>query len=170
MIEQWVGTKTLKPERHWRSGPLIHVTFKVTICYISRIILAPSDHFSCTIEGTDLHEEIFTWMDQYVLGEKGPSLPLDLSPFTSFTRKGLEAIASIPFGKVSTYGELAKSMGSPQGARAVGNVGNRNPFPFVIPCHSVVGIDVSLTGFAYGLDMKKEMLRFEQETFLSISH
>lgn len=162
MIVPWVETKAIRPERQWRSGPLIHVTFKVTTSRISRIILAPANQFSCIIDGIDLHGEIFAWMDQYVQGNNGGKLPLDFTPFTPFTKKGLEAIASIPFGELSTYGELAELVGTPQGARALGNVCNRNPFPLVIPCHRVVGKDGSLTGFAYGLDMKKEMLNFEQ--------
>lgn len=73
-----------------------------------------------------------------------------------------EAISAIPYGECRSYGEIARAIGLPGAARAVGGACNRNPVPIIIPCHRVVGSDGSLTGFAGGLDNKKALLAFEQ--------
>jgi methylated-DNA-[protein]-cysteine S-methyltransferase len=67
----------------------------------------------------------------------------------------------VPFGEVTTYGQLAARVGRPRAARAVGTVMNRNPIPIVLPCHRVVGSTGSLVGYAGGLDRKEQLLRLE---------
>jgi methylated-DNA-[protein]-cysteine S-methyltransferase len=62
---------------------------------------------------------------------------------------------------VSTYGRIAKILGTPDGARTVGNVLSRNPFPIVIPCHRAIRSNGQLGGFQGGLEMKQVLLRFE---------
>lgn len=80
---------------------------------------------------------------------------------TPFTRLVYQAVAAIPAGRVATYGDIARSLGRPGAARAVGRAMATNPFPVVIPCHRVVGSDGSLTGFGGGVDMKAAMLQME---------
>ena len=87
-------------------------------------------------------------------------IPLDLSDSTPFEREVYEATKQIPFGKVATYGQIAKAIGRPNAQRAVGNALGKNPIGIVIPCHRVVGWD-SLGGFTGGLEHKKRLLRFE---------
>ncbi len=87
-------------------------------------------------------------------------IPLDLSDSTPFERDVYEATRQIPFGKVATYGQIAKAIGHPNAQRAVGNALGKNPIGIVIPCHRVVGWD-SLGGFTGGLEHKKKLLRFE---------
>lgn len=89
-------------------------------------------------------------------------LPVDLSGVPAFSRRVLEACRQIPFGAVTTYAELAKELGCPRGARAVGQALARNPVPLVIPCHRVVGASGQLTGFAGGLDWKRNLLLHEK--------
>ena len=67
----------------------------------------------------------------------------------------------IPYGQTTTYGQLAKRMGKPKGARAVGGALNRNPLGIVVPCHRVVGSDGSMVGFAGGIEVKKLLLELE---------
>jgi methylated-DNA-[protein]-cysteine S-methyltransferase len=67
----------------------------------------------------------------------------------------------IPRGRVSTYGAVAKHIGVPRGARAVGNALARNPFPIVIPCHRAIRADGSLGGYRGGLVMKRALLELE---------
>jgi len=67
----------------------------------------------------------------------------------------------VPYGLTTTYGALARQVGRPSGARAVGTVMNRNPIPIVLPCHRVVGANGALTGYAGGLDIKRHLLRLE---------
>jgi methylated-DNA-[protein]-cysteine S-methyltransferase len=70
-------------------------------------------------------------------------------------------LQKIPYGETRTYGEIARSIGKPGAARAVGMANHENPVAIVIPCHRVVGSDGSLTGYAGGLDLKKKLLEIE---------
>jgi len=82
-------------------------------------------------------------------------------PGMSFCQKVWALTARIPEGKVTTYGHIARKLGS-NGYRAVGMAMNRNPYAPAVPCHRVVGSQGSLTGFAGGLPKKKEMLAAER--------
>lgn len=70
-------------------------------------------------------------------------------------------LATIPYGETWSYGQLAKHIGEPDSARAVGAANGRNPIPIVLPCHRVIGADGSLTGFGGGLPTKAALLRLE---------
>ncbi len=86
---------------------------------------------------------------------------LDMASRPAFTRQVLTACFRIPRGTVLSYGELAVCVGSPRGARAVGQVMAANPFPIIIPCHRVIRSDGSLGGYGGGLAMKKALLSME---------
>jgi len=88
-------------------------------------------------------------------------LDIDLGLAVGFSRQVLDQLALVPYGEVTTYGELARRVEHPRAARAVGTVMNRNPIPIVLPCHRVVGASGSLTGYAGGLDRKETLLRLE---------
>jgi methylated-DNA-[protein]-cysteine S-methyltransferase len=92
---------------------------------------------------------------------KSFSVKLDIGYFSLFTRRVLRAAFRVPYGKVATYGQLARKAGSPGASRAVGQVMAKNPVPIVIPCHRVIGSDGSLTGFGGGLGLKKRLLEKE---------
>lgn len=89
------------------------------------------------------------------------TVPLDLRG-TPFQRNVWEALLAIPFGETRGYGELARKLGNPQAARAVGAAVGRNPISIIVPCHRVVGATGKLTGFAGGLDVKMRLLGLEQ--------
>src|SRR3954463_2608315 len=72
-----------------------------------------------------------------------------------------ELIAAIPYGVTRSYGDLARDLGDPALAQAVGTACGRNPLPVVVPCHRVVGADGSLVGFGGGLDRKRFLLDLE---------
>ena len=78
-----------------------------------------------------------------------------------FQRKVLLAEYGIPRGAVSTYQRIARYLGSPKGARAVGNALATNPFPIIIPCHRVIRSDRSLGGYQGGQEMKRILLEME---------
>lgn len=80
-----------------------------------------------------------------------------LLPSMTFNQKVWALTARIPRGQVTTYGAIARALGS-RGCRAVGNALNRNPYAPGVPCHRVVGADGSLTGFADGVAKKRAML------------
>ena len=88
-------------------------------------------------------------------------LAIDLRVAEGFSRRVLDELARVPYGEVTTYGELARRAEHPRAARAVGTVMNRNPIPIVLPCHRVVGSSGSLTGYAGGLERKEALLRLE---------
>lgn len=79
----------------------------------------------------------------------------------SFAELVYSVAARIPTGHVSTYGAIAKAIGRPRAARAVGQALNRNPYWPKVPCHRVVGSTGQLTGFATGLKTKRQLLRQE---------
>ncbi len=88
-------------------------------------------------------------------------LDLDLSWVTPFRREVLLETYRVPRGQVASYADIARRVGSPNAARAVGNTMRTNPIPIVIPCHRIVGSNGSLTGFGGGLDMKRRLLELE---------
>ena len=88
-------------------------------------------------------------------------LPLDLGGQTRFRVKVWEALRRIPYGRVRSYGWVARKIGKPQAARAVGAACGANPVPLLIPCHRVVAGDGSLGGFSGGLSNKKRLLKLE---------
>lgn len=88
-------------------------------------------------------------------------LPLDLDSATDFQRDVYAELVKVPHGRVTTYGELAESVGRVELARAVGQAVGANPIPIVIPCHRVVAADSRLGGFSGGLPAKAALLRLE---------
>lgn len=91
--------------------------------------------------------------------------PLDLTGYTPFSRRVLQACMGITYGQTKTYKELAELAGSPNAARAVGMVMSRNHIPLIIPCHRILGSNGSLHGFSApgGIATKKQMLTLESK-------
>ena len=86
-------------------------------------------------------------------------IPLDLEVAGSFTGRVLAWVKDVPYGSTVTYGEVARAVGSPGGARAVGGAMGRNPLPIRIPCHRVVAAD-GPGGFSGGIP-KTRLLELE---------
>lgn len=84
-----------------------------------------------------------------------------LAETMSFNERVWALTARIPRGRVTTYGAIARALGQPCAARAVGQALHRNPYAPQVPCHRVVGADGRLTGFAGGLDHKRRLLAEE---------
>ena len=72
-----------------------------------------------------------------------------------------DLLSKIPAGRVSTYGDLAKALGSPSYSRIIGRILGNNPNPVKVPCHRVVKFDGKLGGYKYGIDKKKDLLEKE---------
>lgn len=91
------------------------------------------------------------------------SVVVDLGSMTRFQQRVLKACARIEYGRTVSYAELARRVGCPAGARAVGGALGRNPVPLVIPCHRVVASDGSLGGFSaeQGVGLKRLLLDME---------
>jgi methylated-DNA-[protein]-cysteine S-methyltransferase len=105
---------------------------------------------------------------EYLAGRRTRfDLPLDLRALPEFQRRVLLAALKIPHGRVTTYGEIARRIGHPKAARAVGQALGHNPIPLVIPCHRVLGADGSLHGYGAGkgLPTKAWLLALEGAHF-----
>jgi methylated-DNA-[protein]-cysteine S-methyltransferase len=95
----------------------------------------------------------------YFAGERRDfDLPL-AAVGTPFQRRVWVALQQIPYGETRSYGELARELRS--SARAIGRANATNPICLIIPCHRVIGADGSLTGFAFGEDIKQRLLELE---------
>jgi O-6-methylguanine DNA methyltransferase len=81
---------------------------------------------------------------------------------TAFQNKVWTSLRDIPYGVTYSYKEFAESIGDPKASRAVGNANNKNPLPILIPCHRVIGWDGSLVGYAGGIEMKRKLLKLEE--------
>ena len=79
----------------------------------------------------------------------------------SLDKKIYKKLLEVPKGKITTYGELAKAVGLKNGQRAVGKIMNKNPYPIIIPCHRVIKSDGKIGGYAYGEEIKTNMLSKE---------
>lgn len=98
---------------------------------------------------------------EYFTGKrKAFALPLAVDG-TVFQKRVWTALQKIPYGETRSYGELAKSIGSPKACRAVGGANGKNPLSIVVPCHRVIGSDGSLTGFGGGIRRKQILLAIE---------
>lgn len=97
----------------------------------------------------------------YFAGERERfELPLDPGG-TTFQRRVWKVLSDVPFGETATYGEVARGIGRPAAARAVGAAIGRNPLWIVVPCHRIVGAGGALTGYGGGLDRKAWLLDHE---------
>lgn len=91
----------------------------------------------------------------------GPAIGVDVKG-TSFQRRVWEALRSVPRGSVATYEDIARRIGRPGAARAVGSAIGRNPVALVIPCHRVIRKTGSLGGYRWGLERKSRILSWEK--------
>lgn len=121
----------------------------------------------CKSRGNDLpvFQIAREWLDLYFTG-KEPDFMIPLQPQGSLFRQAVwELLRTIPYGKVITYGEIAKRLEQSNGkrvsAQAVGGAVGHNPISILIPCHRVVGTNGSLTGYAGGIGKKAWLLALE---------
>jgi methylated-DNA-[protein]-cysteine S-methyltransferase len=99
-------------------------------------------------------------VDEYFAGgRRSFQVPLDLSAESRFCRSVLDLLSGLPFGQLTSYGELARELTS--GPRAVGRAVGCNPVPVLVPCHRVIAADGSLGGFGGGLERKRALLALE---------
>ena len=120
---------------------------------------------SCQWITDDLHPMLLVASQQlheYFSGQRQSfDLPVQPAWGTPFQRAVWQALQHIPYGRTSTYGDIARHIGNPKAVRAVGAAIGQNPHSIIVPCHRVVGANGSLTGFAGGLDRKQHLLAFE---------
>ncbi len=103
---------------------------------------------------------------EYFAGER---TAFDLALATSgsdFQRSVWQELSRIGYGETISYSELARRIGKPGASRAVGLANGRNPLAIIVPCHRVIGVDGSLTGYAGGVNRKRQLLELEARTLL----
>ena len=112
-------------------------------------------------EGT---REVRMQLDEY-FARKRRGFDLRLDPRGSrFEKIVWERLCAIPYGTITSYGAVADELGLRNGARAVGRANGANRIPIVIPCHRVIGMDGTLTGYGGGLPLKRALLELEGAT------
>lgn len=101
-------------------------------------------------------------LGEYFAGDRRV-FELPLAPAGDAFRQAVWALLrTIPYGQTRTYGEIARELGRPGAAQAVGAANGANPISIVVPCHRVIGADGTLTGYAGGLDRKRFLLDLER--------
>lgn len=125
-------------------------------------------HFGGTLPGEPVQKDdlpVFSaakdWLHRYFTGEKPEASELPLAPIGgAFRQRVWKCLLEIPYGEVTTYGQISKKLGT-NCAQAVGGAVGHNPISIIIPCHRVVGASGKLTGYAGGIDKKICLLRHE---------
>ena len=116
------------------------------------------------VEDTDRYNNLFEALNRIFNGEEPAfNFEINMDYLTDYRKKVLLSLAEVPKGYVTTYGLLSKVAGG--GARSVGNVMAKNPFPLILPCHRVIRHDLTLGNFGHGRDVKKKLLMREDEGF-----
>ncbi len=101
-------------------------------------------------------------LESVLVGRKPRALPpLDWSGSTDFQRSVWGALLRIGTGQTRTYAGIAREIGRPLAARAVGGACGANPVPVLVPCHRVLAASGRIGGFSGGLDWKRDLLEFE---------
>ncbi|MBR1420316.1 MAG: methylated-DNA--[Selenomonadaceae bacterium] len=110
----------------------------------------------------EIFDQTIDWLEIYFSGKNPEFTPRIKIEGTDFQKKVWKYLQQIPFGKVETYGNIAKNLKT--SARAVGNAVARNPISIIIPCHRVIGANGKLTGYAGGIDRKNFLLELESRS------
>ena len=157
--------------------PMIHTTFESPV---GELLLVGAREALCGLHMQDGRRPIAVgaaWeadeapfaaareqLEEYFAGERR-EFDLPLAPLGSeFQRRVWDGLLEIPYGETISYGELAREIGRPAAARAVGMANGQNPISIVIPCHRVIGADGALTGYAGGVERKRLLLEHESAT------
>lgn len=185
LYEQAAGGLGMTPATYRRGGRGMRIGYTIVDCPLGRLLVGATDKGVCAVSlGEDdceleaaLREEYAAaeisrddgalggWvsaLSRHLDGEQPDlRLPLDVQG-SGFQRRVWEELRAIPYGSVRTYGQIARDLGSPKAARAVGRACATNPASLVIPCHRAVGGDGSLVGYRWGLERKRLLLERER--------
>lgn len=126
-----------------------------------------ADHDRCAslpsdwVEDDDAFAEPRRQLTEYFEGTRTTfDLRIELHG-SPFQRQVWQALLDVPYGRTASYGDIARSLGRPTAARAVGAANGRNPVSIIVPCHRVIGAAGTLTGYGWGNDRKRWLLDHE---------
>ena len=143
------------------SSPIGPLTLHAENGAITGVWMEDDPHLAERRDDTPPLEDARRQLEAYFAGELR-DFDLPIAPAGSqFQLRVWEELRAIPYGETISYGELARRVGDPGAARAVGLANGKNPLPVIVPCHRVIGADGSLTGFGGGLDRKRRLLELE---------
>ena len=166
------------------NAPAAALDFTLGECSLGALLVAASDKGVCTILlGDDADQLVRDFQERFpaIRGVRddsrlerilaavaafvdrpahGLALPLDARG-TAFQRRVWQALQEIPAGSTASYGAVAERIGSPNAVRAVAQACAANPIAVAIPCHRVVRSDGGLSGYRWGVDRKRALLRLE---------
>jgi AraC family transcriptional regulator of adaptative response/methylated-DNA-[protein]-cysteine methyltransferase len=175
----------MTPLTYARGGDGMRIRYAIASSSLGHVLVAATDRGLCRVAMADSRERLTRALAQEfprasleesaaelapqvsdvlrrIEGGAGQgSLPLDVQA-TAFQRRVWDALREIPRGETRSYSQIARSIGSPGAARAVGAACGKNPVALVIPCHRAVRQDGGLGGFAWGIDVKRRLLDLER--------
>jgi AraC family transcriptional regulator of adaptative response/methylated-DNA-[protein]-cysteine methyltransferase len=176
----------MTPTDYQRGGEAMTITYALTESPLGMLLVARTERGICRLLLADTEDEAEKRLYQefhqadvvrddvglgadldavlaYLQGwQPTLDLPLDMR-VTAFQARVLAELQRIPYGETRSYADIARAIGNPKAARAVGNACNKNPVPVIVPCHRVVHSDGRITGYAYGVERKRYLLDLEEE-------
>jgi methylated-DNA-[protein]-cysteine S-methyltransferase len=116
------------------------------------------------VESAQAHlQQLERELTEYFAGERH-AFTVSLAPKgTEFQTQVWQALIELGYGKTCSYGDIAQQISRPKAVRAVGAANGANPIAIIVPCHRVIGKNGKLTGYAYGLNMKQQLLTLEDQ-------
>ncbi len=150
-------------DRVWYISPIGWLELRATDDALASIRkVSQPDVSDLTHPDHPILNETIGQLEEYFLGvRKEFDLPLDFGPAPEFYLQVWEELLTIPYGHTMSYWDMARRLGNIKSVRAVGQAAKANPIAIVVPCHRLIGKGGKLTGYAYGLDTKWELLRLE---------
>lgn len=174
----------MTPGAYKKGGKGQTIRFGVGECSLGSILVGATDKGICILTMSDDPQELIEdlqrrfknatliggdkqfekWMAKVIAFVDRPTksfdLPLDIQG-TAFQKRVWEALCTIPFGKTATYADIAKKIGKPTSMRAVANACGSNNIAVIIPCHRVIRTDGTISGYRWGVERKKTLLKKE---------
>jgi methylated-DNA-[protein]-cysteine S-methyltransferase len=147
-------------------SPIGPLTLMASDGRLTHLVMADQAHATATPPGSRRDDDFFTdvtgQLDAYFAGTRTSfDVPMRLEG-TEFQRRVWAQLCEIPYGETISYGELARRVGNPNAARAVGLANGRNPVAVIVPCHRVIAADGSLGGYGGGTQRKTHLLDLER--------
>jgi AraC family transcriptional regulator, regulatory protein of adaptative response / methylated-DNA-[protein]-cysteine methyltransferase len=186
LYERTASQLGMTPDKYRRGAIAMNIRYTCTDSPLGRMLVAATEKGICAIQFGDGDEELVeglkrefpfairkhddetmrTWTEavlRQISGHKlNRSLPLDIQA-TAFQKRVWTHLQSLPFGTTQSYGEVAKAIGQPKGARAVARACASNRIAVAIPCHRVVREDGEMGGYRWGVERKRALLQMEQK-------